>query len=289
MANNSVVTQEKLQEFYNTKVYPYLNGSVHSGYTPIGTVISLMGNTAPSGYLICDGTEYNISDYSDLANYFTEQFGSNNYFGGDGTTTFAVPDLQGEFLRGSGTNSHSGEGSGSTVGTHQAGTIHIGWDTAGSYSYTPLSRINNIPVNCDVKTNGAASSYYYKNSGTNTEIHTSYYTARPTNTSVLFCIAYQNIYIDSAVGNYPVEVTSPTDGQLLMYDATAGRWVNGGHIYSTEEHIVGKWIDSKPIYEITISCTSPSSVGLESNIYNLSSLSADYIVNQEITLISFEK
>lgn len=107
MANNSVVTQQKLQEFYNTKVYPYLNGSANLGFTPIGTVISVMSNEAPDNYLVCDGTAYNISEYSDLANFFEDQFGSKNYFGGNGTTTFAIPDLRGEFLRGTGTNGHT--------------------------------------------------------------------------------------------------------------------------------------------------------------------------------------
>lgn len=63
---------------------------------PIGTVISYMGLTAPQDYLVCDGVEYNITDYSELAKFFETQFGAKNHFGGDGTITFAVPDLQGE-------------------------------------------------------------------------------------------------------------------------------------------------------------------------------------------------
>jgi hypothetical protein len=31
-----------------------------------------------------------------------------------------------------------------------------------------------------------------------------------------------------------------------------------GHIYSTEEQVVGKWIDGKPIYEKTVQLTTPS-------------------------------
>lgn len=65
--------------------------------SPIGTVISFMGTTAPAHYLVCDGTVYNIADYSALADFIQTQFGSKNYFGGDGTTTFAVPDLDNEF------------------------------------------------------------------------------------------------------------------------------------------------------------------------------------------------
>ena len=75
---------------------------------PVGSVISYMGMTAPDNYLICDGTTYNISDYPFLADHIKNNFGSYNYFGGDGTTTFAVPDLRGEFLRGTGNNGGTG-------------------------------------------------------------------------------------------------------------------------------------------------------------------------------------
>lgn len=92
---------------------------------PIGVIFPLMGNNAPTGYLKCDGTIYNISQYTELANYFNTQFGSKNYFGGNGSTTFAVPDLRGEFLRGAGTNGHANQGSGGTVGQHQDGTEHV--------------------------------------------------------------------------------------------------------------------------------------------------------------------
>ena len=68
---------------------------IGGGYAPIGTVISYMGVTAPQDYLACDGSTYNISAYSDLADFFQAQFGSKNYFGGDGVTTFGVPTLTG--------------------------------------------------------------------------------------------------------------------------------------------------------------------------------------------------
>ena len=64
---------------------------------PVGHIISHMGTTAPSHYLICDGAEYNITDYPYLAQHFEDNFGSVNYFGGDGTTTFAVPNIGKEY------------------------------------------------------------------------------------------------------------------------------------------------------------------------------------------------
>ena len=79
--------------------------------TPIGTVISVTtaktgevtGITTPTGefpssdYLVCDGAVKNIADYPKLADWFSERYGSKNYFGGNGTTTFAVPDFTADF------------------------------------------------------------------------------------------------------------------------------------------------------------------------------------------------
>ncbi len=62
--------------------------------TPVGHIMSVMGINAPEHYLVCDGSIYNITEYQKLANYFLSEFGQINYFGGDGVTTFAVPDMR---------------------------------------------------------------------------------------------------------------------------------------------------------------------------------------------------
>ena len=61
---------------------------------PIGSIISYLGNEPPKGYSVCDGKEYQIADHSQLAAFFEKEFGSKNHFGGDGTSTFAVPDFR---------------------------------------------------------------------------------------------------------------------------------------------------------------------------------------------------
>lgn len=61
--------------------------------TPVGEIIRTLGNETPKHYLLCDGSTHNIADYPHLAQYFKDTFGAINVFGGDGTTTFAVPDL----------------------------------------------------------------------------------------------------------------------------------------------------------------------------------------------------
>ena len=60
--------------------------------TPVGGIIRTIGNKTPKHYLMCDGSTHNIVDYPYLAQYFKDTFGAINVFGGDGTTTFGVPD-----------------------------------------------------------------------------------------------------------------------------------------------------------------------------------------------------
>ena len=55
-----------------------------------------------------------------------------------------------------------------------------------------------------------------------------------------------------------VDISNPTNNQVLIYNATTKKWENGtiasggGHTYSTSEQIVGEWIDGSTIYEQTI-------------------------------------
>ena len=205
--------------------------------TPVGHIIPYMGNNAPKHYLICDGGEYNIVDYPYLAQHFTDEFGSVNYFGGDGTTTFAVPDLRGEFLRGTGTNSHANQGSGATVGEHQDGTDipviaqYIANDTA--YLYTPGRKTERYPHEMDsVLIEGYTGFNTVRleraEQGNNTtDIRRESITTRPTNTSVLYCIKYE-----------------PTYFMKNTYSADS--------VYSTDEMIIGRWIDGKPLYRKVI-------------------------------------
>ena len=197
------------------------------GFTPIGTIISVMGKTAPANYLVCDGTVYNIVDYPELAKYFKDQFEVVNKFGGDGTTTFAVPDLRGEFLRGTGTNSHTNQGNGANVGVHQDGTLMpmVGLSTSGTALFAPqTSTADILPTSMDkyYAKNGTGKGYIFAGTGPWNATSDNVFTSRPTNTSVLYCIATHNIYVDA------------------KYD------------FSTDEKVVGTWIDGKPIYQKTI-------------------------------------
>lgn len=115
---NKVLPQSTLTPLLNndlaTKIYidnaitqainfltPYTN--------PTGTIIMFPSSTAPTGYLLCDGTTYNTTLYASLWSviFYT--------YGGSGSN-FKVPNFQGCFLRGAGSQVVGGE-------TYTAGAV----------------------------------------------------------------------------------------------------------------------------------------------------------------------
>lgn len=80
---------------------------------PVGSVFWLTTQTAPEGYLICDGSAVSRTEYADLFAAIGTTFGA-----GDGSTTFALPNLQAAFIRGAG----SQDGYSATFGQKQEAT-----------------------------------------------------------------------------------------------------------------------------------------------------------------------
>ena len=60
-----------------------------------GTLIYHSANTAPTGYIKANGAAISRTTYADLFTAIGTTYGA-----GDGSTTFNVPDLRGEFMRG---------------------------------------------------------------------------------------------------------------------------------------------------------------------------------------------
>lgn len=147
----------------------------------VGAVFPFIANTPPDGFLCCDVGIYNIDQYNNLASFFKAQFGKSNYFGGDGTDTFSVPDLRGEFLRGAG-------GRAAAVGKHQNATTipdisNSGKDINGSLYGKSVSDADYW--------GGSSNSSYYAKTGTYSSLgRYGYFAVLPNNTSVLWCIKY---------------------------------------------------------------------------------------------------
>jgi microcystin-dependent protein len=89
---------------------------------PAGMVVQWVTSTAPTGWLLCDGTAYNASSnsiYQELYNVIGNQFGGTN------NSNFKVPDYRGMFLRGAGTNAQTGYTTyvGQTLNTQQTDAV----------------------------------------------------------------------------------------------------------------------------------------------------------------------
>lgn len=103
-------------------------------YVPSGAVQAFAMQTVPEGWLACNGSAISRTTYSRLFNLIGTTYGA-----GDGSTTFNLPDLRGEFIRG--WDNSRGVDSGRTFGssqsdqlkshTHQTGRIYVDANDGG--------------------------------------------------------------------------------------------------------------------------------------------------------------
>ena len=81
---------------------------------PTGAVFCVAVATIPTGYLECNGAAVNRTTYAALFSFIGTQYGA-----GNGSSTFNLPDLRGEFVRGF--DNGKGVDSGRSIGSNQSG------------------------------------------------------------------------------------------------------------------------------------------------------------------------
>ena len=110
----------------------------------VGMISAFASSSAPSGWLECNGQAVSRSTYSKLYSAIGTRFGA-----GNGSTTFNVPDLRGEFIRGW-SHGRSGVDAGRTIGSFQDQSIQSHahsykfsdpYSSAGQSSGTSASKI----------------------------------------------------------------------------------------------------------------------------------------------------
>lgn len=138
--NDSAVTTAKVNDAAVTLAK--LASDVAASLVPAGSVMSYVGTSAPTGWLMCDGSAVSRVTYAALFAVIGTSHGS-----GDGSTTFNLPDYRGRFLRGldgsagrdpddsSRTAMNSGGNTGDAVGSVQS-------DQFGSHSHTVSNLLN---------------------------------------------------------------------------------------------------------------------------------------------------
>lgn len=99
----NIITQSEVQivadnsaAIAQTNAENYTDTSVNSAFANMsGIVFAFAGTSAPTGWLLCDGSAISRTTYADLFARIGTAHGS-----GDGSTTFNLPDYRGRFLRG---------------------------------------------------------------------------------------------------------------------------------------------------------------------------------------------
>jgi microcystin-dependent protein len=91
------------------KLTPKGNGGVSAGSIthatlPAGMIAPFAMSSVPSGWLVCDGSTYNSVSNTEYAALFSA---IGTTWGGTGASSFKVPDLEGAFLRGTGSHGSS--------------------------------------------------------------------------------------------------------------------------------------------------------------------------------------
>ena len=222
-----------------------LAGSTNYQFCPIGSILPFGGTIAPNGFFLCQGQALSRTDYKELFGVIGTSFGV-----GDGSTTFNLPDLRGEFLRGAGTNSHTNtyigelEGSGGAVGEHQNASALPAfnvWHASGTtWSFGAYSDKGDAdgqhianPTSDRVKRSAVITNVGASASGSSASNGAIWATTRPTNTSV----------------NYIIKAKVVGEGDSESGDPG----------YSTSEIDTGKtWIDGKKIYRKVLTSTTPA-------------------------------
>ena len=111
--------------------------SIQPAVLPAGVIEMFAGSTAPTGWLICDGSNVSRRIYSDLFKVIGTTYGV-----GDGNTTFTLPDMRGRVPMG------VGQGAGLTNRTLAAtagAETHTIAETnlpAHAHSFTPAGTLN---------------------------------------------------------------------------------------------------------------------------------------------------
>lgn len=138
--------------------------------TPIGSVTAYAGTAPPEGWIICNGSAISRTTYAALYSALGARYG-----GGDGSTTFNIPDLRGEFIRGF--DAGRGVDSGRGLGSHQGDMFRSHTHNFPTYGYNYANK-------------GGSSSPHAQGHTTSTTHGAGGHETRPRNVALNYCIKY---------------------------------------------------------------------------------------------------
>jgi microcystin-dependent protein len=156
------------------------------GSTPVGGVLAFAGSSAPTGYLLCDGSAVSRTTYSALFAVIGITHGQ-----GNGTTTFNLPDYRGRFLRGVDGGAARDPDRASRTAMATGGNTG---DNVGSVQLDDYkSHTHNMPSNASFSTRyagGAIESALWPAGGPTASAASGGNETRPTNANVTYIVKF---------------------------------------------------------------------------------------------------
>ena len=238
----------------------YKNGVEIGGESlPIGSMIPYGSqNNVPSNWKICDGSEVSRTTYADLFNVIGTSYGA-----GDGSTTFNLPNKRGRVSVGLDSSQTEFNTIGKKGGekTHQLKVeelpshAHTVKGTVGSGGYAEGVSFGN-------SANPGYTSWVGMSAVGGNQPHNN---LQPYEVDV-WIIKVSNIVssLNTENANVINNLTSTSTTDALS--ANMGKELNEKLNYSTEEKIIGTWIDGKPIYRKVVQYNKPSTGGVNINL-----------------------
>ncbi len=222
--NQGTATSNQVLSWNGTD-YAWVSNSIANSSVSAGTVIYHAANTPPTNFIKANGAAISRTTYADLFAAIGTTFGS-----GDGSSTFNVPDLRGEFPRG--WDDSRGVDSGRSFGSAQSDQMEShshsftgGGNNQGGFSYGKVTATGGgTAFTITTSSQGATS-----NSSEN----------RPRNIALLACIKYQSTSSGGGGGSLSniVEDTTPQLGGNLdaqTFDITTTGKILYANMYATE-------------------------------------------------------
>jgi len=154
-----------------------LAAAVQQLLVPAGAVQAFAMNSAPTGWLAADGAAVSRSTYAALFAAISTTYGA-----GDGSTTFALPDLRGIFVRGSGSQTIDGITYNKTFAAKETDALIAHTHTVEEFNNAVIGLVGGAaPVNVNSG---------FRTVTTNSQSPAGAAETRPANIAMLYCIKH---------------------------------------------------------------------------------------------------
>ena len=209
---------------------------------PVGSIAQFGGATAPTNWLFCNGQAVSRETYAELFSVIGTTYGA-----GDGSTTFNVPDFIGRVPVGLDKEDTDFDTLGETGGEKKH-TLTV--DEMPNHNHPISGWVNS----------GAGAYFTATCNNTGTEYKNSAYTeatggGQPHNNMQPYTVTNFIIKAKQSVGlvgNVVSDMNAQGDNDVAPTKVIKD-YVDKKQTYSTDEIVVGKWIDGKPIYRKVVS------------------------------------